>query len=163
MALATIMYSPRKYWQKNVRTGEWREFSVDYMNNKFFYDRNFLGEEFELAIMTMLLNNLRVRISNEEMVKDERVKETNSFGIIKYIKSYPIGSTLTYYIDYNECDEVLDHYNAYFVQYRLPVFDTRQSKYLKNERGYSYTNDYGSSEYRSAIQKAIYRDRKSVV
>ena len=60
-------------------------------------------------------------------------------------------------IDYNECDEVLDHYNAYFVQHRLPVFDTRQSKYLKNERGYSYTNDYGSSEYRSAIQKAIYR------
>lgn len=157
MALATIMYSPRKYWQKNVRTGEWREFSADYMNNKFFYDRNFLGEEFELAIMTMLLNNLRVRISNEEMVKDERVKEANSFGIIKYIKSYPIGSTLTYYIDYNECDEVLDHYNAYFVQHRLPVFDTRQSKYLKNERGYSYTNDYGSSEYRSAIQKAIYR------
>ena len=93
-----------------------------------------------MAIMTMLLNNLRVRISNEEMVKDGRIKKADSSGIIKYIKSYPTGSTLTYYIDYNESDEVLDHYNDYFMQRSLPVFDTRQSKHLKNERGYSYIN-----------------------
>ena len=157
MALSAIMYCPKKYWQKNIRTDAWNEFSADYMNNKFFYDRNFLGEEFELTIMSMLLNNLKVRISNEEMSNNGIVKEVDSIGIIKYIKSYPVGTILTYYIDYREREEVLDQYNAFFVQHDLPVFETNKSKYLKNKRGFSYTNDYGSSEYRAAIQKAIYR------
>lgn len=157
MALSAIMYCPKKYWQKNIRTDAWNEFSADYMNNKFFYDRNFLGEAFELTIMSMLLNNLRVRISNEEMSNNGIVKEVDSIGIIKYIKSYPVGTTLTYYIDYREREEVLDQYNAFFVQHDLPVFETNKSKYLKNKRGFSYINDYGSSEYRTAIQKAIYR------
>lgn len=43
MALATIMYSPKKFWDKNARTNEWKEYSADYINNKFFYDNNFLG------------------------------------------------------------------------------------------------------------------------
>lgn len=157
MALAAIMYSPKKYWQKNVRTGEWNEFSADYMNNKFFYDRNFLGEEFELTIMSMLLNNLQVTISNEEMVDENKIKKVESSGIIRYIKSYPVGTTLTYYITYRVSEQELNKYNEYFVQHNLPVFDTNQSKFLKNERGFSYVNDYGSSEYRAAIQKAIYR------
>lgn len=157
MALSAIMYCPKKYWQKNIRTDAWNEFSADYMNNKFFYDRNFLGEKFELTIMSMLLNNLKVRISNEEMSNDGIVKEADSIGIIKYIKSYPVGTILTYYIDYLEREEVLDQYNAFFVQHDLPVFETNKSRYLKNKRGFSYTNDYGSSEYRAAIQKAIYR------
>ena len=66
MALATIMYSPRKFWVKNVKTDKWQEFSADYTNNKFFYDSNFLGEEFELFVMELLMNNLQVKISNEE-------------------------------------------------------------------------------------------------
>lgn len=157
MALAAIMYSPRKYWQKNVRTGEWKEYSADYINNKYFYDCNFLGEEFELFTMSMLLNNLRLKISNEECNNDGELKVADSLGIIKYIKRYPIGTTLTYYIDYNEGEDVLNKYNIYLIQHKLPVFNTAQSKNLKNERGFSYKGDYGSSEYRSAVMKAIYR------
>ncbi len=50
MALATIMYSPQTFWVKNARTDQWTQFSADYTNNKYFYDSNFLGEEFELII-----------------------------------------------------------------------------------------------------------------
>lgn len=105
----------------------------------------------------MLLNNLQVTISNEEMVDENKIKKVESSGIIRYIKSYPVGTTLTYYITYRVSEQELNKYNEYFVQHNLPVFDTNQSKFLKNERGFSYVNDYGSSEYRAAIQKAIYR------
>lgn len=157
MALATIMYSPRKYWQKNARTNEWQEFSADYMNNKFFYDRNFLGEEFELTVMALLLNNLKVRISNEEIVNHDNVRYAESLGILKYIQRYPVGTTLTYYIDYSEREDVLDNYNEFLKQRNLPLFETRQSRFIKTDRGFSYIYDYGSSEYHTAIQKAIYR------
>ena len=55
MALATIMYSPKKFWDRNARTNEWKEYSADYTNNKFFYDSNFLGEDFELYVMELLM------------------------------------------------------------------------------------------------------------
>ena len=48
MALATIMYSSKTFPVINARTRQWSHFSADYTNNKFFYDSNFLGEEFEI-------------------------------------------------------------------------------------------------------------------
>ena len=132
-------------------------FSADYMNNKFFYDRNFLGEEFELTVMALLLNNLKVRISNEEIVNHDNVRYAESLGILKYIQRYPVGTTLTYYIDYSEREDVLDNYNEFLKQRNLPLFETRQSRFIKTDRGFSYIYDYGSSEYHTAIQKAIYR------
>lgn len=49
-----------------MKTNQWEQFSADYTNNKFFYDSNFLGEDFELYVMDLLMNNLQVKISNEE-------------------------------------------------------------------------------------------------
>ena len=157
MALATIMYSPKKFWVKNVKTNEWQQFSADYTNNKFFYDSNFLGEEFELYVMKLLMNNLRVRISNEEFVGVESPTIANSNGIIQYIERYEKGSVLTYYISYEEDESVLDNYNRFLSARNMPVFSTWNAKNLKNDRGYSYINDYGSAIYKDAIQKAIYR------
>ena len=48
MALATIMYSPKKFSTQNIRTRIIEYFSADYTQNKYFYEQNFLGEEFEL-------------------------------------------------------------------------------------------------------------------
>ena len=81
MALATIMYSPKKYWVKNVKTNGWDEFSADYINYIFFYDSNFLGEEFELFVMDLLMNELQVEISNEEFVDIDVPTIANSKGI----------------------------------------------------------------------------------
>lgn len=157
MALATIMYSPKKFWDKNARTNEWKEYSADYINNKFFYDSNFLGEEFELYVMDLLMNRLPLQISNEEI---EGINETifgKSTGILQFINSYPKGTTLTYYISYIEDDYVLDIYNERLAEKQMPLFNTPKAKCLKNERGFKYTHDFGSTNYKDAIQKAIYR------
>ena len=157
MALATIMYSPRKFWVKNVKTDKWQEFSADYTNNKFFYDSNFLGEEFELFVMELLMNNLQVKISNEEFYDIDKPCIVNSQGIVKFIKRYEKGQILTYYISYEEDEKVLDGYNQYLSTKNMPVFNTYNARNLKNSRGYSYIRDYGSAVYKDAIQKAIYR------
>lgn len=157
MALATIMYSPKKFWVKNVKTDKWQEFSADYTNNKFFYDSNFLGEEFELFVMELLMNNLQVKISNEEFYDIDKPCIANSQGIVKFINRYEKGQILTYYISYEEDEKVLDGYNQYLSAKNMPVFNTYNAKNFKNSRGYSYIRDYGSAVYKDAIQKAIYR------
>ena len=157
MALATIMYSPKTYPVINARTHQWSLFSADYTNNKFFYDSNFLGEEFELYVMELLMNGLNIRISNEEIAGIEMLKYGNSKGILQYINRYAKGTTLTYYVLYEEDEHVLDGYNTYLKKRQMPLFSTRNAKNAKNDRGFSYIRDYGSAEYKDAIQKAIYR------
>ena len=157
MALATIMYSPRKFWVKNVKTDKWQEFSADYTNNKFFYDSNFLGEEFELFVMELLMNNLQVKISNEEFEGIDVPHIVDTQGIVRFINRYKKGQILTYYISYEEDDKVLDGYNQSLFVKSMPVFNTYNARNLKNSRGYSYIRDYGSAVYKDAIQKAIYR------
>ena len=157
MALATIMYSPKTYPVINARTRQWSHFSADYTNNKFFYDSNFLGEEFELYVMELLMNGLKIRISNEEIAGIETLKYGNSKGILQYINRYAKGTTLTYYVSYEENEHVLDEYNTYLKERQMPLFSTWNAKNAKNDRGFSYIRDYGSAEYKDAIQKAIYR------
>ncbi len=158
MALATIMYSPKKFWVKNARTDEWKEFSSDYTNNKFFYDSNFLGEEFELYVMELLMNGLKVQISNEEIVRMEPPKYGTSKGILQYINENRFkGKTLTYYVSYDENEHVLDEYNRYLSGRNLPVFDTQAARNLRVDGNFFYTHSYGSAKYKDAIQKAIYR------
>lgn len=157
MALATIMYSPKKYWVKNVKTNGWDEFSADYINNKFFYDSNFLGEEFELFVMDLLMNKLQVEISNEEFIGIDAPKIADSKGIVKFINRYDKGKVLTYYVSYEENVQVLDEYNRYLSARNLPVFSTPKARNLRNSRGFSYIHDYGSAVYKDVIQKAIYR------
>lgn len=157
MALATIMYAPKTFYVKNVKTNTWDQFSSDYQTNKFFYDSNFLGEEFELFVMKLLMDTLQVRISNEEFygIEDVTIKPTN--GIIRFINRYEHGQTLTYYLSYREQDEVLDKYNRTLQQHNMPVFETPNARQLRNACGFSYIRDYGSAIYKEAIQKAIYR------
>lgn len=157
MALATIMYSPEKFWVKNVKTDKWQDFSADYINNKFFYGSNFLGEAFELYVMELLINKLHVKISNEEFYGIDKPCIANSQGIVKFIKRYNKGQILTYYISYKENEQILDEYNQYLYANQMPVFNTLNAKKLKTNRGFSYIRDYGSAVYKDAIQKAIYR------
>lgn len=156
MALATIMYSPKKFWVKNVRTDQWEQFSSDYQTNKYFYDCNFLGEDFELYVMELLMNGIQIKISNEEFLDATTPIIGKSRGLIQFIKKYP-GKTLTFYISYNEDDRVLDGYNRYLADNKMPVFNTPAARKLKTNRGYSYTYNYGTAVYKEAIQKAIYR------
>lgn len=157
MALATIMYSPKKFSTQNVRTRLMEYFSADYTNNKFFYDSNFLGEEFELYVMELLMNHLQVKISNEEFPGVEKPLLVDTNGIVQFINYYAEGSVLTYYISYEENEHTLDYCNQYLSAKHMPVFDTHNARNLNNGRGCSYIRNYGSTIYKDAIQKAIYR------
>lgn len=157
MALATIMYSPKKFRNKNARTNEWKEYSADYINNKFFYDSNFLGEDFELYVMELLMNGLPLQISNEEIEGVIETKLGQSKGILQFINRYPKGTPLTYYVSYIEDDHILDVYNEYLAERQMPLFITPKAKLLKNALGFKLIKDYGSTNYKDAIQKAIYR------
>lgn len=128
MALATIMYSPKKFQSKNARTDEWKEYSADYINNKFFYDSNFLGEDFELYVMELLMSRLYVQISNEEIPGIETRKVGQSKGILQFINRYSKGTILTYYVSYNEDNYVLDEYNKCLYEKNMPLFNTPNAK-----------------------------------
>ena len=158
MSLATIMYASKTFPVKNARTNQWGHFSADYTNNKFFYDSNFLGEEFELYVMELLMSGLRVQISNEEIVMMEAPKYGTSKGILQYINENRFkGKTLTYYISYEENEQVLDEYNTYLRSRNMPLFKTRNAENEKVDGRFSYIRSYGSADYKDAIQKAIYR------
>ena len=103
------------------------------------------------------MNKLPLQISNEEIAGINETIFGKSTGILQFINKYPKGTTLTYYISYIENDYVLDMYNERLAEKQMPLFNTPKAKYLKNERGFSYTRDFGSTNYKDAIQKAIYR------
>ena len=152
MALATIMYADKKFQIQNIRTRliEWH--SADYDVNKYFYDCNFLGEQFELYVMDYLLRNLKVVVSNEEFhdVKDPTQKEWK--GILTLITRfqngtthYQNGTTFTYYL-YPQSTIVLDQLNQELIKNNLPVFITPTA-----------VGPFGKIDFMIAIQKAIYR------
>ena len=156
MALATIMYAGKKFQTQNVRTRLMEWHSADYDVNKFFYDANFLGEDFELFVMQMLLSCLPMRITNEEFLSVEHEAKGSSQGILQYINGYTNkypGERLTYYISYHEDETILDFYNQQLRAKLLPIFETPSMKGKKGAKKYGY----GYAQYKDAIQKAIYR------
>lgn len=156
MALATIMYSDKQFQNQNVKTRLMEWHSADYEVNKFFYDANFLGEEFELFVMQMLLSCLSMRFTNEEFWGVNQETSGNSQGILqtlqKCIEKYP-NERLTYYISYHEDEQLLNHYNQQLQARFLPIFETPSMRRNKESNKYGY----GYAQYKDAIQKAIYR------
>lgn len=157
MALATIMYSPKKFSTQNIRTRIIEYFSADYTQNKYFYEQNFLGEEFELYVMNLLMNRLNVTISNEEMcIGDSCVKKESKGGILRYISEPKYkGKTLTYYTSCNVSDVELNSYNVELASRNLPIFETEYQRQMRRRTGKSYA--YGYAQYQESLQKAIYR------
>ena len=157
MALATIMYSPKKFSTQNIRTRIIEYFSADYTQNKYFYEQNFLGEEFELYVMNLLMNRLNVTISNEEMcIGDSCVKKESKGGILRYLSEPKYkGKTLTYYTSCNVSDVELNSYNVELASRNLPIFETEYQRQMRRRTGKSYA--YGYAQYQESLQKAIYR------
>ena len=157
MALSTIMYSPKKFSTQNIRTRIIEYFSADYTQNKYFYEQNFLGEEFELYVMNLLMNRLNVTISNEEMcIGDSCVKKESKGGILRYISEPKYkGKTLTYYTSCNVSVVELNSYNVELASRNLPIFETEYQRQMRRRTGKSYA--YGYAQYQESLQKAIYR------
>lgn len=156
MALATIMYSPKKFSTQNIRTRLIEYFSADYTQNKYFYEQNFLGKEFELYVMNLLMNRLNVTFSNEEMYDEEWCIKKKCKGILRLLSepNYK-GKTLTYYTSCNLPDTELDSYNNELISKYLPMFETEHQRQMRRRTGKSYA--YGYAQYQESLQKAIYR------
>jgi len=156
MALATIMYADKRFQEQNVRTRLMERHSADYEVNKFFYDANFLGEEFELFVMQMLLSCLPMKFTNEEFLEINHETSGDAQGILqtlqKCIRKHP-NKRLTYYISYHEEEQMLNHYNQQLRARLLPIFETPSIRRNRNTQRYGY----GYAQYKDAIQKAIYR------
>lgn len=156
MALATIMYADKLFQSQNIRTRLIQQHSADYEVTRFFYDANFLGEEFELFVMQMLLSCLPMRFTNEEFWGINHETSGNSQGILqtlqKCIEKHP-NERLTYYISYHEDEQLLNHYNQQLQARLLPIFETPSMRRNRNSNIYGY----GYAQYKDAIQKAIYR------
>lgn len=157
MALSTIMYSPKKFSTQNIRTRIIEYFSADYTQNKYFYEQNFLGDEFELYVMNLLMNRLNVTISNEEMcIVNSCVKKESKGGILRYLSEPKYkGKTLTYYTSCNVSDIELNSYNVELASRNLPIFETEYQRQMRRRTGKSYP--YGYAQYQESLQKAIYR------
>ena len=153
VALATIMYADKKFQNQNIKTRLMECHSADYDVNKFFYDANFLGEDFELFVMQMLLSCLTMKITNEEVLNIDVKRDGNSQGILQHIQKYPQNTRLTYYISYHEDERMLEHYNQQLRTRLLPIFETPSMRINRNKNQYGY----GYAQYKDAIQKAIYR------
>lgn len=165
-ALATIMYCPREFSTQDPRTSYQVYHSADYQTNLYFYKQNFLGKEFEVYVMNLLMTNIDVIISNEECKTPNNIDADDTVtikkatrGITQFIKKYPAGTVLTYYIDYSSAgkDNILDRLNESLISCHLPVFETIKSDSLKIPHKGKYVNVYGKTSYKDAIQKAIYR------
>lgn len=156
MALATIMYSPKKFSTQNIHARLIEYFSADYIQNKYFYEQNFLGSEFELYVMDLLMNRLNVTISNEEICTNSSCIKSKCKGILKYLSapSYK-DKTLTYYSSCNLPDAELESYNRELILRNLPVFETEYQRQMRRRTGRSYA--YGYAQYQESLQKAIYR------
>ena len=156
MALATIMYADKQYHIQNIRTRLMEWHSADYEVNKFFYDSNFLGEEFELFVMQMLLSCLPMSFTNEEFLGIKHETSGDAQGLLqtlqKCIKKHP-DKRLTYYVSYHEDEQLLNHYNQQLQASLLPIFETPSIRKNRSANRYGY----GYAQYKDAIQKAIYR------
>ena len=151
MALATIIYSSKKFSHQNVRTRLMEQFSTDYIINKYFYDKNFLGENFELFVIQMLLSTLQIEISNEEF-DNTKTKHAPSQGLLNYLRKFPKGKKLVFYIPYKDDLKLLDFYNQQLIVNRLPIL-----KPIDDNANINSKYGFGSTKYKDAIQKAIYR------
>lgn len=153
MALSTIMYAHKKFENQNLRTRIIEEHSADYDVNKFFYDANFLGEDFELFVIQMLLSCLSMSMTTEEFRRTD-THRIELQGLLQRIQNYPLNSRLTYYISYREDENLLEYYNQQLRKNLLPIFETPS---MRGKRTYVAKYAYGYAQYKDAIQKAIYR------
>lgn len=149
MALATILYSPKECLEQDPRTRFMEKVGVDYGVHKFFFDNNFIGEEFEKTIMYYLLAQSVTQVTDEEATESPDIQPRQVSGFMEELLSTDVGSTLVSYISYSP---VVNEATVMQLNHRLrrkhyPVLVFRDG----NEVG------QGEVAFTATIEKAIYR------
>ena len=149
MALATILYCRQQFIEQNPRTRFMENIPVDYGIHKFFYDNNFIGEEFEKMIMYYLLAMSITDVGDEEILDSKSVHHKQVSGFMEELLSRNIGESLVSYISYSQeiNQGIVSRINAWLRKRHYPILVFKDSKNIGE----------GEMEFVATIEKAIYR------
>lgn len=149
MALATILYCPKQCLEQNPRTRLMEPVPVDYGVHKFFFDNNFIGEEFEKKIMYYLLTQSIIDVTDEEITETQQINHRHVAGFMNELLSTNVGDNLVSYISYSpEVNAAsVERINNWLRARHYPVLVFRDARNLRE----------GEVEFVASIEKAIYR------
>ena len=149
MALATILYCPNQYMEQNTRTRLIEPVPVDYGVHKFFFDNNFIGENFEKMIMHYLLTQSVVNVTDEEISDNSQISYKQVAGFMNELLSAKEGESLVSYISYSPQINLnsVNKINQWLQARNYPVLVFKDARDVKE----------GEVEFVATIEKAIYR------
>lgn len=151
MALAVVLYSNRVFNEQDEFTRLIEPVKVDFGVHKFFYDKNFLGEKTEWAVMDYLMNH-QMTIT-EESDGITRQSKTVS-GFLSKLNRVAEGEAVVSYISYRYPSTDSETLDGYLRQAQLRTF-TQQPKNPKENT--SQLRALNQEQYQAALMKAIYR------
>ena len=151
MALATILYSSKKLDEQNPKTRIIEKIPVDYGVQKFFYDKNFIGEDFEKKIMYYLLTQSVANVITATGVNNtiNNLQTNLMSGFMNELMNAPIGKNIISEISYSQAiagNSILA-LNGWLRINNYPILVFKDAKDIKQ----------GEVEFVSTIEKAIYR------
>lgn len=150
MALATILYCSKQFMEKNPRTLQMESVAVDYGVHKFFYDNNFIGEDFEKKIMHYLLTQGVTDVTDDDHSGSGQNNHRKVAGFMDELLSTREGNSLESYISYSPDinQQSIDKVNEWLRKRHYPVLVIKDdSRDLKD----------GEVDFVATIEKAIYR------
>lgn len=135
--------------EQNPRTRLMENIPVDYGVHKFFFDNNFIGEDFEKMIMYYLLTQTVMDVTDEECSETSDIRHKQVSGFMEELLSTKIGDKLVSYISYSPevNQESVSKINIWLSKRNYPVLVFKDSRDIKQ----------GEVEFVATIEKAIYR------
>ena len=135
--------------EQNPRTRLMENIPVDYGVHKFFFDNNFIGEDFEKMIMYYLLTQTVMDVTDEECSETSDIRHKQVSGFMEELLATKIGDRLVSYISYSPeiNQESVSKINVWLSKRNYPVLVFKDSRDVKQ----------GEVEFVATIEKAIYR------
>lgn len=161
MALSTILYCSKKYWDFDSKIQQSVSVPVDLGVHKFFYENNFRGELFEKIVIYFLMSNVKSLYSDYD--DDEKPSKSQSVsGFLQTLLDAKVDEKGEYYISYDYTDDDIKWLNDLLIKNNQPKFKTQADKFFEEE--FKQKNGrtknaykYGYADYTEALHKAIYR------
>lgn len=149
MALATILYCRKQFTELNPRTRQREKIPVDYGVHKFFFERNFIGEDFEKMVMHYLLTQAVLEVTDEGFSDSAETHRRQASGFMEELLSAKVGDRLVLYISYSPKinQESVVNTNRWLYKNNYPILVFKDPRNIKD----------GEMEFVAAIEKAIYR------
>ena len=141
MALATILYCDELVSEQDSNT---RLIPVDYGVQKFFYDGNFKGAEYEKCVMYYLMTSQRIQTEGSDANDKPYYKSVS--GFLSEFATAEVGHRGISYISYAYPSEDSRRLDEMLMKHNLTAIGSGRNSL-----------EYKAKRYKDAISKAIYR------